>query len=206
MDILLYVMVFVVLGVLTYFADRRYGERLYRWCWNLSHKDPLPADAERGFIVGRKNRERITPAVILTLASMFALHYLGEHDVVTVVLKGALLMFPGYMIGFFITGLAMREGKPTRTVADKVFKVMDDIEEGKMSIGGAAGEVLGAGVERMKAAATNAAEEIARRTEKRSTESKPAQSAAPGTQNEHDAPEVSLEKHLENMRKKREGQ
>lgn len=142
MEIALYALVFVAVGVVMYFVDRHWGTSFYRWGWNLWHKLPLSPELERGFIVGCTTRERVMPAIVLTVISCLVLHRLGEHDAVTLLLKGAILMFPGILIGFLLTGLAMREGK-TRTMVDKVFETMDRVEKGEVGLGDVAESALG---------------------------------------------------------------
>jgi hypothetical protein len=132
-EILLYVGVFVGIGAVMYFADYRFGAPIYRRMWNLWHKNSLPEDVKRGFIVGRTTKERILPTALLTVLSVLGLHYFGERDVIMLLLKAAGLMLPGLLLGFLLTGLAMREGR-THTTADKVFETMDRIERGEVGL------------------------------------------------------------------------
>lgn len=205
MGTLLYVLAFVVLAVPTYFFDRRFGAPIYRPWYNLWHKMPLAEGVERGFIVGRKTRERILPTIALTIFFCFFLSYY-IHDPIELLMK-APLIFVGLIIGFLLVGLAMREGKK-RTMADRVFDVMDDIESGKVDLKSVAGDVLQAGVEQVKTAATDAAQRVAEQVSAaRTSESTPppppvvAKDEAP----EAAKPTMSLAEHLENMRKKRGG-
>lgn len=156
MDALLYMLSFALIAALLYFVDKRFGAPVYRRGYNLWHKEPLSDGIERGFIVGRKAKARILPSFVLTITSCFLLSYY-IHDPIELVMKSP-LVFIGLFLGFLLTGFAMREGKKSNSVVDKVCDVMDGLEEGKLDLSGAAGGAIKRGVEQTKVALSKVAD------------------------------------------------
>src|SRR5262249_4314919 len=57
----------VVEGAVLYVVDFHLGVRLYRWWYDLTHGEQLPADLRRGFIHDRKANARFTTAMLVSL-------------------------------------------------------------------------------------------------------------------------------------------
>ncbi len=132
-ELLLYFGVFVIIGGVFYFLDEKYGVEKYKSWWKFTHKDPLPEGEVLGFICGRNTGERVFPASIITLLICFVLHYLGEHDFISLLIKGSFLMMPGLLIGFALAGLIRKNPKFSPKV-EAVFKAIDRVEDGKVDI------------------------------------------------------------------------
>jgi hypothetical protein len=133
MELLIYVVVFVVLGGILYLLDERYGVEKYKAWWKFTHKDPLPEGSLVGFVCGRRTKDRIFPAACVVLVTCFVLRYLGEHDVIALLLKGTFLMFPGLLIGFLIAALVRKNPTFSPTV-EVVLNTFDNVENGKVGI------------------------------------------------------------------------
>ncbi len=159
MDALLYILTFALIAAPVYFIDKRFGAPVYRRGYNLWHKEPLLGGVERGFIVGRKSKERILPAFVLTIFSGFLLHYY-IHDPIELVMKTPLI-FVGFSVGFLLTGFAMREEKKPNAMVDRVCGVMDSLEEGKLDLSGVAGSAINRGALEARATLVKVAGEVA---------------------------------------------
>lgn len=133
MDLLMYAIVFVIVGGLLYLLDEKYGVEKYKAWWKFTHKDPLPEGSLVGFICGQRTKDRIFPAACVVLVTCFVLRYLGEHDVISLLLKGTLLMFPGLLVGFLFAGL-MRKNRKFNPKVEAVLNAFDKVEEGEVGI------------------------------------------------------------------------
>jgi hypothetical protein len=163
MELTLYALIFAFLGFIAYFVDMKYGTRPYTWWWNFTHKDKLPEGVIVGFLCGRPAKDRIVPALILTIISCFLLHTLGDHDVVVLLLKGMFLIFPGFFVGFMLAGMLARNPKLSPRV-DSVFKTIDEIEKGKTTLGAVATTLAHEAKERGEKALAQVSKEISSRT------------------------------------------
>lgn len=141
MEIIMYLSVFVVLGVVLHFVDVKKGEALYKYLWGKVHKDPLPENKSRGFIAGRKTIERVWPALTIVVIMFFLLRILGEHDFIILVLKAVFLMFPALLAGFALGGI-MKKNKAVAEKADAVFSAIDEFEKKGVDVGGITDEVV----------------------------------------------------------------
>lgn len=132
-ELLIYFSVFVILGGVFSLLDEKYGVEKYNAWWKFTHKDPLPEGNLLGFICGRNTGERVFPAGIITVLTCIVLRYLGEHDIISLLIKGSFLMMPGLLIGFALAGLIRKNPKFSPKV-EAVFKAIDRVEDGKVDI------------------------------------------------------------------------
>lgn len=134
-EIVIYVaswlLVFLVVGIIWYVLDRALGVHLYRWFYNMTHRDSLPGGVVRGFIHGQKARMRFVIAVILSIvqsgfiiASIQIANPLAE-------LLSFFLQIPVVMGGFYLGPIIYRVWERK----ENLFEQMDRIESGEISIG-----------------------------------------------------------------------
>ncbi len=67
MTLVIQVFLFALLGMALYGLDRNYGASIYRWWYDMTHRDPLPAHQRRSFVIGRSQKERLFAAAQLSL-------------------------------------------------------------------------------------------------------------------------------------------
>lgn len=119
---------FLVIGVLAYYCDAVKGVDWYRAWYRLTHKEPLPPEMSRGFIVGQKGSDRIWTAIPLALVASGLLFLFGERSLITLfwltVVESVALFF-----GFFLAGLVHIKWNPEAKTAG-ILKTLDDIESG----------------------------------------------------------------------------
>jgi len=120
----------VIEGALLYVIDARVGVRAYRWWYDLTHRDPLPSDVERGFLLNRKANARFTVATVVALVQNWIALEAGWLDPFTAMLTLALEV-PVLMGGFYLgPGLRRLWGRK-----DPLLDVVDQLESGETSIG-----------------------------------------------------------------------
>ena len=132
-ELLMYLIVFIIVGGVLYFFDEKYGVSLYTSWWKFTHKEPLSEESITGFICGRLTRERVFPALAVTALVCFLLSHLGEHDFVTLALKGFFLIFPGLLLGFALAGLIRKNPKFNPKV-EAVLNAVDRVERGEVNV------------------------------------------------------------------------
>jgi hypothetical protein len=116
-------------GAVLFIVDCKVGVRAYRWWHDLTHREPLPADVEQGFVVNRKANARFTAATLVALAQSGVGVAFGASPF-TAMLTIA-LQVPVLMAGFYL-GPALRRLWRRK---DPLLAVVDKLESGETSIG-----------------------------------------------------------------------
>jgi len=128
----------VIEGALLYVIDARIGVRVYRWWYDLTHRDPLPSDVERGFILNRKANARFSVATVVALVQNWIALEMGWLDpflaMLTVAIEVPVLM-GGFYLGPGLRNLWRRK--------DPLLDVVDQLESGETSIGAEMKRVTG---------------------------------------------------------------
>lgn len=124
-----WVLVFLLLGAVWYVIDRRLGVKVQRWFYNMTHKDPLPASEERGFIYRRKAKTRFAAATLLASIMGIATLLQGEFNPFLEVMA-FILVVPVIMTGFYFGPQVDRFWERKDDILDKV----DKIESGEISM------------------------------------------------------------------------
>lgn len=123
---------FVVLafaGAGLYVWDRGTGVKVYRWFYDMTHKSPLAADVQRGFIFHRTSQSRFTLAVVIAVVqSGFALAF--EASTVAQELLSVIIEAPCLMLGFAFGPVLYR----LWVRRDDMFETVDQIESGELSL------------------------------------------------------------------------
>jgi hypothetical protein len=128
----------VIEGALLYVIDARVGVRVYRWWYDLTHRDPMAPDVERGFILNRKANARFSVATVVALVQNWIALEMGWLDpflaMLTVAIEVPVLM-GGFYLGPGLRNLWRRK--------DPLLAVVDQIESGETSIGAEMKRVTG---------------------------------------------------------------
>ena len=128
----------VIEGALLYVIDARVGVRAYRWWYDLTHRDPLAPDVERGFILNRKANARFSIATVVALVQNWIALEMGWLDpflaMLTVAIEVPVLM-GGFYLGPGLRNLWRRK--------DPLLDVVDQLESGETSIGAEMKRVTG---------------------------------------------------------------
>lgn len=117
-------------GAVAYTVDRRAGTRLYRWWYDLTHKDPLPEGADRGFIYERRANARFSTATVIAIAQSALAFWSGATSPVWAVIY-TVLQIPVLLAGFYAGPFANRLWERKQPLLD----VVDELESGKTTVG-----------------------------------------------------------------------
>src|SRR4051812_41555344 len=92
--------VLFVIGAILYLLDVRFGTRVCRWFYDMTHEHPRPSGEARGFIFHRKAQTRFTIAVIVAVGqSAFAVAC--EASTLPQELLSIIFEVPCLMCGFY---------------------------------------------------------------------------------------------------------
>lgn len=126
--IMLWTIFFFMFGTIWYNLDRRFGVNIYRWWYNLTHKNALPEDKDVGFIYNRSIKARVTFAfVVSTLQSILA--WKIQVDPLAEVFMW-IAEVPIMLVGFYC-------GPVTYSLWQKkeaFYETIDDIENGRRDL------------------------------------------------------------------------
>ncbi len=121
--VMLWCILFTIIGAVWYNLDRRYGVKLYRWWYDLTHKDPLPEGEQRGFVYNRSTKARFTAAwVVSTVQSVAVILTTPVNPLVELIMW--LFEVPVTMLGFYLGPYLYRLWQRS----DVVFDAMDRLE------------------------------------------------------------------------------
>ena len=115
--------VYAILGIGWYFIDRVYGIRLYRWCYDVCHKEPMPKDVVRGLLYNQSNARKTKIAFLVSTAQSIYMLYHYDVNLLTEIILW-LLEVPAMLLGFWL-------GYPFYLLfqeRDTVYRVLDEVE------------------------------------------------------------------------------
>jgi hypothetical protein len=121
--------VFLVLGAVIHVVDHHLGSRIYRWWYNMTHRDPLPKEIIRGFVFEQPARVRFQVAIILAALQSGLAAFGGANPIIellTVIVEVPVAMV-GFYCGPFLDQIWTRK--------DTVFDTVDKLEKGELSVG-----------------------------------------------------------------------
>lgn len=95
-----WMLAFIVIGAGWYVVDRSIGIGFYRWWYDMTHRDPMPADVNRGFIYNQPAKVRFTAAVAIAVIQSATAVLDGSGDF-SIELLSVFLEVPVIMLGFF---------------------------------------------------------------------------------------------------------
>lgn len=124
----LVVIVAVVVGVISSLVDRTLGRKLYRGVYNLSHREPLAADVDKGLIYGQPARRKAAVAVLLAIALAVSGLFSG---------LGFVSGVAGWVVFFIITFACFYLGQFIYRLhphTNRVFETIDDVEAGRTNL------------------------------------------------------------------------
>lgn len=135
----------LVLGVAIYLLDRKFGVSIYRFGYDLSHKNPMPKEVERGFLYQQSTNRGVSVAVFLsTVYSLFMVWELGFAMDFIAELIVWLLMPPALVGGFWLGRWVYKVLLRRSVYLDKVDEFGQTIE--RMEMGNIAHSVQKQGV------------------------------------------------------------
>ncbi|MBI2109442.1 MAG: hypothetical protein HYT93_04720 [Parcubacteria group bacterium] len=73
------IVLYMILGVAWYFLDRTYGIHVYRWLYDICHKEPIPPEVVRGFMYNQKTHRKATIAFLISTAQ--SIYMIWGHDI-----------------------------------------------------------------------------------------------------------------------------
>ena len=127
-----WILFYVLGGFFIYVWDRQYLQGLYRWCYNATHKDPLPETVERGFVFGQKTSRKVMWALLIsTIESIGTFFFTGFHSNPFVELVLWFLDIPAMLVGFGIGALLYQYWMKRRKVYEFVDKADEALEKGE---------------------------------------------------------------------------
>lgn len=125
-----WIVMFVILGAFWYVVDRKYGQRLYRFWYGLTHEKPLPESVRRGFVYNRKTRHKALMATLLSTAqSVVAVMSIAQPNLLVELILWIVevpVTLIGFAIGPWVFNIWRRK--------DEMFDAIDDLGSGEKDI------------------------------------------------------------------------
>jgi len=121
--------VFFGLGAFWLIFDHKYGERVFRIGYNWTHRNPLPANAEIGFLSAQPWRNQFSRAFWIATVQFGALAYLTHENPLTYLLI--------WVCGIVATFLGILSGKAIGKAfdnSDVVFDTAEKVSRGEISL------------------------------------------------------------------------
>lgn len=123
-------LVFFILGIVLYYIDTKQGIKWYRGWHNLTHKDPMPDDVIKGFLVNNDIRSKLTIGLILVIAEIGISFFWGMASPLEDIFYG-IGELVGVVAGFYLAP------KMIRTVPGGVkgaIEYMDKVDKGEANV------------------------------------------------------------------------
>lgn len=117
-------------GAVLYVIDRHIGTRVYRWWYNTTHKNELPANDEYGFIHQRKAHSRFSAALFIAFIQN-ALAVWGKFESSGSAVLWFSLEIPILMVGFYLGPFINRIWERKKIVLDEI----DRLESKEITFG-----------------------------------------------------------------------
>ncbi len=135
MEFLFSSLLFIILGLLLFFLDKKFGTSWNRYWYNLTHKQPRAGGLEKGYIAGRKIRMRLIVSaisvlfifILMMLTNLFNAFQLNPFQVMAFGLLG----IPAVLIGMYIGNAITGGGKGK---VDKALDYIEKVEEGEANV------------------------------------------------------------------------
>jgi len=130
MTLALWIIVFFLLGILVYYLDLEYGTDIYRKWYNISHKDKLPDNVIRGFVVKRKFFPRLMVVLFFVALETGLMILYGKLHPLEYLGLGVAEIF-GMMLGFLLAPwfLKIFPGRVRNAI-----EYIDKIESGEVDV------------------------------------------------------------------------
>lgn len=120
---------YLVWGICWYGLDRKWGVWVYRKWYNMTHKDPLPADVKKGFIYNQNTKQRVLWAWVFSTVQSIITLYEGDVSLLTEFLMWNVEV-PVTLIAFMIAPYFYRFWQKR----DRVFETIDKLEHGDIRV------------------------------------------------------------------------
>lgn len=147
-NIFAWIILFIVFGGFFYLLDRWFGVSIYRWFYNMTHKDPMPENVVKGFLHNQKAKIRCANACVLALFLSLINYYSDEKANPLYAFLNWIMQVPLVFIGFCLGPILFKLwGKK-----DKLFQTVDKIESGEIGVS-----------DKIKNAAQSVAKDIAKK-------------------------------------------
>ncbi len=124
-----WMLAFLIIGSIWYVIDRLFGVKLYRWFYDMTHRDPLPDAQYVGFIYRRKAQARFFSALVIAVGQGAVISS-NTHDGPLIELLTFIFQIPVLMLGFYLGPFVFRlwENK------EDLFEQVDKIESGEIAL------------------------------------------------------------------------
>lgn len=118
-----WIIINVVLGVVWMVLDRKFGESIFRFGYNFSHRDPLP-QGEVGFLYGHEGFESRFRRICWIAVVQFLVFWWYSHETFMTYFLFFILSVPATYVGVYLLG--QYAGSP--------FEVVDKYKRGEISL------------------------------------------------------------------------
>lgn len=119
----------IILGAVWYVIDRKFGVRWYKWWHDMTHEQPLPPEAARGFIFNKPTKVKAFAALVLSsFISVLSVYFADEKPLIELVLW--FVAIPATMIGFLLGPRIF----PVWQKRDAIFDSVDKWERGEIDL------------------------------------------------------------------------
>lgn len=131
--VILWCILFIILGTVWYILDRRFGVHLYRWWYDLTHEEPLPEAEIRGFVYNRSTKARVSAALLVsTVQSLLVLVSSQVNLLVELIMW--VFEVPVTFIGFYLGPWAYRLWRRRDDFFEAVDRVEQKVETGQIDL------------------------------------------------------------------------
>jgi hypothetical protein len=101
-SVLTWVLLNVVVGAIWLVLDRKIGEKVFRFGYNFSHRDPLPEGEEIGFLYGHNSLEERFYRASYIAVSQFLIYWWYSHESFATYFLFLVLCIPATFAGIYL--------------------------------------------------------------------------------------------------------
>ncbi len=142
-----WLLVVVFFGAVAFMLDSRVGTPLYRWWYGMTHREGLPVEIRRGFIVGQRAQERFIAAFVLATAHALFATFVHSAEPLAEILTW-LAEIPVLMLGFY----AGPKFEAVWQRKDDVLEAVNKVEAGELSLSAELSEISRETAEKVRGA------------------------------------------------------
>lgn len=182
------VAVFFFWGAVWYNIDMAFGVPVNRWWYNVTHKEPLPAGTERGFLYRRRTKVKAFWATLFSTAQTLAVMYYSDQINILIELFAWALQVPCMIFGMQILGRPFGRWWSKR---DEFFNQLDRLEAGETTLGDEAHRLATRVAERVRSRDKTGEDAATTRQESAPPASAPVPAAPPEEKTEEPEPDAA---------------
>ncbi|MBR9860206.1 magnesium transporter [bacterium] len=128
MDSLIALIIGFGIGFGFYYFDLKKGFSSYRKWYKLTHKDPLPAESNKGWVFNQPFSARLSMALVLSLVLAVILFFTGNLNLIMILVYAAVVLV-GCLVAFYLSPYLFNKVPGHLEKISKAIEKVDEIEE-----------------------------------------------------------------------------